>query len=256
MIDLYSRNEAIPSGPNSRPIPEALRPPNGASGFNVNAFTETVPVTSPHAHGPELALVVSAYYFGLMAQERQSRAAPAEYDLDAVRSEWIGRTVASSRGRYPVEHDPIRRYCHMVGDTNPLYLDPDEARAGPYGRVIVPLPLVPYFAGNGPWPRHSVMRERRAASPSFTYGVPTPGDRGLNMNTTWTYLQPVGVGDQLRAQVVINDVFTKPVRLDPAAIWIVTLTSIRNQVDEIVMETRNTVLVHRSRAELSGADGR
>jgi acyl dehydratase len=187
-----------------------------------------------------------------MAPERQTRAALAEYDLDAVRSGWIGRTVASSRGRYPVEHDPIRRYCHMVGDTNPLYLDPDEARAGPYGRVIVPLPLVPYFAGNGPWPRPVPTGEGRVASRSFTHGVPTPGDRGLNMNTAWAYLEPVGVGDQLAARVVIDDIFIKPVRLDPAAIWIVTLTSIRNQVDQVVMETRNTVLVHRSRAELTG----
>jgi acyl dehydratase len=188
-----------------------------------------------------------------MSAKRQSAATLESYDVDAVRSEWIGRTVASSRGRYPVEHDPIRRYCHMVGDTNPLYLDPEIANTGPYGRVIAPLPLVPYFAGNGPWPRRSAQGAPPATT-RFTYGIPTPGDRGLNMNTAWNYLQPVGVGDQLTAEVQIDDIYMKPVRLDPAAVWIVTLSSIRNQANQIVMETRNTVLVHRARTE-TATDG-
>lgn len=195
-----------------------------------------------------LDLLVSTNYLERVGAKRQTTLLD-DYDLDAVRGEWIGRQVASSRGRYPVEHDPIRRYCHMVGDTNPLYLDPDVARAGPYGRVIAPLPLVPYFAGNGPWPRRSATGEQSHVAARFTFGVPTPGDRGLNMNIAWSYLEPVGVGDQLSAEVVIDDIFMKPVRLDPAAIWIVTLSSIRNQVGHVVMETRNTVLVHRSRAE-------
>jgi acyl dehydratase len=177
-----------------------------------------------------------------------------DYDLEAVRRDWLGKSVASSCGRYPVEHDPIRRYCHMVGDTNPLFLDAELARLGPYGRVIAPLPLVPYFAGNGPWPRRTTNGERHVAA-RFTYGVPTPGDRGLNLNTVWTYRVPVGVGDQLRAVVTIDDIFMKPVRLDPSAIWIVTLTAIQNQDDVTVMTSRNTVLVHRSQAEVAGDGG-
>jgi acyl dehydratase len=171
------------------------------------------------------------------------------YDVDAVRREWIGRSVAASVGRYPVEHDPIRRYCHMIGDMNPLFLDPEIASRGPHGRVIVPLPLVPYFAGNGPWPRRSEPGERKVAA-RFTYGVPTPGDRGLNLSTAWSYLVPVGVGDHLRAEVVIDDIFMKPVRLDPAAVWIVTRTDISNQDAETVVQSRNTVLVHRSPTEV------
>jgi acyl dehydratase len=84
----------------------------------------------------------------------------------------------------------------------------------------------------------------------FTYGVPTPGDRGLNLSTAWSYLVPVGVGDHLRAEVVIDDIFMKPVRLDPAAVWIVTRTDISNQDAETVVQSRNTVLVHRSPTEV------
>jgi acyl dehydratase len=165
------------------------------------------------------------------------------YDLDQVRREWIGRVVATSAGRYPVEYDPIRRYCHMVGDRNPLFLDAEAARQGPHGEVIVPLPLVAYFAGNGPWPRRSTGP---SLTRGFTYGIPTPGDRGINVSTAWEYLEPARVGDRLRAEVVITDISMKPLRLDPSAVRIVTETRVFNQHGALVTLGSNTVLVHRS----------
>jgi acyl dehydratase len=173
------------------------------------------------------------------------------YDIDAVRAEWVGRVVGASRGRYPVEHDPIRRWCHMVGDTNPLYLDLDAAASGPHGAVIAPLTLVPYFAGNGPWPRRRNRGED--APPGFTLGVPTPGDRGINMGVAWEYLVPVRVGDWLRAEVRIADVFVKAIRLDPEAVWIVSDTEIFNQADVKVVVMRNTLLVHRAPEQIGAA---
>jgi acyl dehydratase len=167
---------------------------------------------------------------------------PTGYDVARVRADWIGCVVASSQGRYPVEFDPIRRYCHMTGDTNPLFLDPDAAAQCPHGAVIAPLPLVAYFAGNGPWPRRDVN-----PTPSgFTYGVPTPGDRGINMSVSWDYLEPARIGDRLRAEVRIADIFVKPIRLDPEAVWITTETQIFRHDNQLLVRIRNTVLVHRA----------
>lgn len=181
--------------------------------------------------------------------ERQSTANTVNYDIDGVRREWIGRVVATSTGRYPVEYDPIRRYCHMVRDTNPLFLDVEASRKGPHGEVIVPPTMIPYFAGNGPWPRREKTGSER---PSFTHGVPTPGKLGINMRTAWKYLAPVRVGDRLHARTTITDIFVKPIRLDPAAVWIVTRTDIWNQHEELVAEGTNTVLAHRSPTEIKG----
>jgi acyl dehydratase len=169
--------------------------------------------------------------------------AVVDYDIDQVRQEWIGRVVATSSGRYPVEYDPIRRYCHMVGDANPLFLDPEAARAGPHGEVIVPLPLVAYFAGNGPWPRRSTGP---SLTRGFTYGVPTPGDRGINLSTVWEYREPVRVGDHLRAEVIVTDISLRPIRIDPMAIQLMTETRVTNQHEALVTVGSNTVLVHRS----------
>jgi acyl dehydratase len=177
-----------------------------------------------------------------------------DYPIERVRSEWIGKIVQRSRGRFPVEHDPIRRWCHMVGDTNPLYLDPEYAATGPYGAVIVPPPLTPFFAGNGPWPRRAAAEDGYKRAPGFTSGVPTPGDRGINMGIRWQYLLPVRVGDRLESERTVSDVFVKPIRLDPLTVWIVTETRISNQRNELVAVGHNTVLVHRSPVQIASEE--
>ena len=42
------------------------------------------------------------------------------YDAKTVKREWEGHETPLQWGRYPVEHEPIRRHCHMIDDANPL----------------------------------------------------------------------------------------------------------------------------------------
>jgi acyl dehydratase len=175
----------------------------------------------------------------------------SEFDIDAVRATWVGKSLGGSVGRYPVEYEPIRRHCHMVQDVNPLYLDREYAASGPYGAVIVPpAMLLMHFSSSGVWPRRPrVSSEPRP--PSFTAGVPTPGDRGINMSTSLEFLEPVVVGDQLRSERAIRDVYVKAIKLDPHAVWIITEIRILNQRDELVAVGNNTVLIHRSPSKIA-----
>jgi acyl dehydratase len=166
------------------------------------------------------------------------------YDIEAVRKEWSGRATEVTRGRYPVEYDPIRRFCHMIDDTNPLFLDPEFAAQTRYGGVIAPPVLMDSFAGNGIWPP---VQE----APRLMQQVPTRGDRLINMNQTMEFLKPVRVGDHLSSQMVIVDVFEKPIRLDPRAVWIVFETRLTNQEGELVGVVRNTLLTHRTPEEVA-----
>jgi hypothetical protein len=185
---------------------------------------------------------------------------PDAYDLAAVRLEWLGKVIGRGSGKYPVEHDPIRRHCHMAGDANPLFSDPNFARdQGPYGVVIVPPSRLPlYFAGRGPWPRRSNDEPgarndaaKPAAQPRFTLGVPTPGNRGINMATAWDYFQPIRVGDHLTSVLSIIDIFIKAIKLDDQAVWIVSQTQFFNQDQVEVARWRNTTLVHRSPKQIA-----
>jgi len=190
---------------------------------------------------------------------------PDDYDIDAVRAEWIGKVVSQTEGRFPVEYDPIRRHCHMTGDTNPLFLDPEFARdVGPHGEVVVPPSLLPtYFASGGPWPKGSKKKQdasekgaKKSKRPFFTLGVPTPGDRGINMGTEWEFLAPIRVGDRLRAEQKVTDVFIKATRMDEKSVWIKSAMTFSNQNDEPVAVWHNTTLVHRSPKQIKQDNAR
>lgn len=166
------------------------------------------------------------------------------FDIESVRAEFIGKVLGSSAARYPVEYDPIRRHCHMAHDENPLFLDPEFAKQGPYGDVIAPPVMSGYFAGRGVWPPAPAETPSRDGRPGFTFGIPTPGDRGINMGISYEFVSPARVGDRLSAERRIADVFVKPIRLDPEAVWIVTESVTKNQHGEVVLINRMTTLVH------------
>ena len=164
------------------------------------------------------------------------------YDIEEVRRKYIGFETAKSRGRYPVEHDPIRRHCHMVDDNNPLFIDPDRE-----GGVLCPPSgwLAHYFASLGPWPA--------VFEPLFPI-VPTPGKRIINMSQEVEWSAHIKVGDHLSVVRRIADVFQKGITIDPEAVWIVAEAIITNQRDEVVCVVRNTLLTHRTPDEVVAAN--
>lgn len=166
------------------------------------------------------------------------------YDIDKVRAEYIGKETPLRAGRYPVEQDPIRRYCHMVDDPNPLFLDPEYGRKSSYGATICPPSgwLAMYFAGLGPWP---------AAFEPMLPIVPTPGRRFVNLTIETENLKPIRVGDRLSSRKRIADLYQKGISLDPEAVWIVSETIITNEAQEVVSIVRNTYLVHRTPSEMA-----
>jgi len=164
------------------------------------------------------------------------------YDIEEVRRKYVGFETAEARGRYPVEHDPIRRLCHMVDDNTPLFLDPEHAKTTSHGAVLCPPSgwLALYFASLGPWPA--------VFEPLFPI-VPTPGKRIVNMSQEVEWSARIKVGDHLSVRRRIADVFQKAVSLDPEAVWIVAEATVTNQRDETVCVIRNTMLTHRTPEE-------
>ena len=171
-------------------------------------------------------------------------AVASSYNIEQVRKEWIGKKGPRTHGRYPVEYDPIRRHCHMCGSTNPLFLDPEYAKTTKYGTVIAPAIMADNFAGNGPWPPTD-----RAAGEMLT--PPTPGSRNINLNTSWEFLKPIKVGDRLSGQSEVEDIYEKPIRLDPRSVWIVTKRTIYNQDGDVVAIGRTTLCKHRTPEEVA-----
>ena len=168
------------------------------------------------------------------------------YDIEAVRKTYIGTEIAKARGRFPVEHDPIRRHCHMVDDNNPLFLDPGYAKTTEHGTVLCPPSawLALFFASLGPWP---------AVFEPLLPIVPTPGKRIINMAQEVEWFARIKVGDHLSVRRRVADVYQKGISIDPEAVWIVAEAIITNDRDDTVCTIRNTLLTHRTPQEVAAA---
>jgi len=73
----------------------------------------------------------------------------------------------------------------------------------------------------------------------------------INLNQQMEFFRPVRVGDRLSRQMVIVDIYQKPIRLDPKAVWTAVEPRITNQDGELVATIRNTLLIHREPEEVA-----
>lgn len=68
----------------------------------------------------------------------------------AVNSDVIGKTFAPAT--YAVGREKIREYARAVGETNPLYLDVEAARAQGYDDVVAPPMFAVVYSLPAVWP--------------------------------------------------------------------------------------------------------
>jgi acyl dehydratase len=68
----------------------------------------------------------------------------------AVNTDVIGKTFAPAT--YAVGREKIREYAHAVGESDPLYLDVDAARAAGYADVVAPPMFAVVYSLPAVWP--------------------------------------------------------------------------------------------------------
>ncbi|HEY5334596.1 MAG TPA: MaoC family dehydratase N-terminal domain-containing protein [Mycobacteriales bacterium] len=108
--------------------------------------------------------------------------------------EFIGREYPAT-GVYEVAREKIRDFALAIGDPNPIYLDPEAARAAGHPDVIAPptfLTVLGFrFSGDGP-----------IADPSLglNYALVVHGEQ------RFTAHRPVRAGDRLISTNVVDDI--------------------------------------------------
>lgn len=162
---------------------------------------------------------------------------------------WIGWESESTTFTYPMEHDPIRRFCHMTKDDNPLYLDPTYAKDTRFGGVICPPSY--HLTYREFWPP-TEENAGKMGSPSFEFE--TPGDHPANLSSEEENFRPIYVGDVITSKKRYEDVYIKPLRVDPDTFWITSATIYWNQKGEIVRINRGTLVKHRTPEEVTASN--
>ena len=109
-----------------------------------------------------------------------------------VNSEAIGKTYPVTT--YAIGREKVREYAHAVGETNPLYLDVDAARAAGHADVVAP----PMFA---------VVYAGRAITPAlFDPDVGIDFARMLHGGQEFRWGPVVVAGDEIATTTTVKDI--------------------------------------------------
>ena len=149
---------------------------------------------------------------------------PATFLTEAMRQEAIG--LEGPPATLEVEKGAILRFAEAIGDPNPLYTDEAAARQTRYGGLVAP----PTF-----------LRSLRGASVELPFDLSF--GRRLDAGSDWEYFQPVRPGDRITAVARIADLTERSGRLG-VMVFMTTVTTYRNQFDQLVATQTNTLIAY------------
>jgi acyl dehydratase len=139
---------------------------------------------------------------------------------------WIGHSLPTTE--FFIERSRLQFFAKAIGETNPIYLNVDAARAA--GHPDLPAPLTFLFSAE--MESDSKMLWLKEA------GVPLA--RILHGEQSFTYHVPVYAGDTVRVTSRVADIYDKK---NGALEFVVLETQAVNQRGESVADSRGIVVV-------------
>jgi len=144
-----------------------------------------------------------------------------------IDKKWIGHELPASV--LPIERSRLQFFAKAIGETNPVYTDPDAARAAGYSDL--PAPPTFLFAAE----------LDSGASFQLLDDLQIPIAKLLHGEQSFTYIRPACVGDTVTVNSTVSDIYDKK---NGALEFVVKTSRATNQRQELVAELR-TVLVCR-----------
>lgn len=129
-------------------------------------------------------------------------------------------------GYHLIEAGAVKRFCDAVGLTDPIYTDPEAARAAGYPERPIPPSFWCSLMGSG-----SELKR-----PDFSHH----GSRNMNGGTEYEYLKPAYVGQTLAATMRIADIYEKQSSKGGIMVFTVMENIWRDEQGEIVTRGRLT----------------
>ena len=117
--------------------------------------------------------------------------------------------------------DIIQVFCDTIGDNNPLYVDEDYAKKGPYGMVTAPPTVF--------WKILSANTTLQVPPVPGAPHLPTENIGHLNVEDVVESYRPVCVGDRFKVIVKVDDVYRKQLKTLGPAVFIRVQSNYFNQ---------------------------
>jgi len=173
---------------------------------------------------------------------------PETYITDEVRS-YIGRQSEPVTAWDAVEPGAVRRFIQAIMDDDPIYWDPEAARARGFERPVAP-PLYPGFTFRRP-PGTPDPLDRVKENPDYD-GIGAGGGTGLppipnlpvrtlNGGVEAEFFALARHGDRITAQSRYVDIYEREGR-SGKMVFIVPVTTSTNQDGEVLAKVRNTTI--------------
>lgn len=129
-----------------------------------------------------------------------------------------------------VTREMIAEFCAAIGETNPLYTDPEAARAGPHGSLVAPPSLAAIFGdGENIFQHFPEFDRRRLAA-------------GMDVE----FVAPIRAGDSITTISRVKEIYEKTGR-SGAMVFVVISSTLKKQNGEIAAR-----IEHRFTAPLNG----
>ncbi|HEX4818635.1 MAG TPA: MaoC family dehydratase N-terminal domain-containing protein [Acidimicrobiales bacterium] len=160
------------------------------------------------------------------------------------RDEVVG--LPTGKATITVERGPITQFAASVTDTNPIYRNKDAAKAA--GFDDIPVPPTYFFSGAtfwGAFPEAQPADATPDRNPTMEIigKLMSKGGIVLHGEEEFTYHKPVVVGDTIKSEGKVVDLYEKPAG-DKTMTFLVTENEYRNQDGELVLTARMN-LIHR-----------
>ena len=161
------------------------------------------------------------------------------------RGEVVGRPTG--RSTVTVERGPVTRFAEAVTESSPIYRDIEAARAAGFDGV--PVPPTYFFSAAGHWgafPEAQPADAQPDSNPTMEIigQLMANGGMVLHGEQEFTYHRPVVVGETLRSEGKVADLYEKAAG-ERTMTFLVTETEYRDTEGELVLTARMN-LIHRS----------
>ena len=125
--------------------------------------------------------------------------------VDELRSR-IGVPGALETARDPVNQPMIRHWCDAMGDHNPVYTDPEQARASRHGEIVAPPAMLNAWTMPGLPGRPVRQMEEDPAGATYTDLDAAGYTSVVATNSEHEYTRYLRLGDLVQGRGVVEDV--------------------------------------------------